>query len=183
MRSFVAIGAEELKLDISFLKEVLASKDLEYSFVPESNYHITLCFLGNIVDEQIPEVRRVLQEVASEHDSFRLRLSGIKTFPSEGNAKVIWLGLQNSLVLRSLQGECVRKLNNIGINLEEKEFIPHLTVARLKKSANLSDILSKFRHQEFCEIRVEKIELYYSDLSGESPRYHSMFQAYLGQRI
>jgi 2'-5' RNA ligase len=183
MRSFVAIGAEGLKIDLTYLKDLLSSNQLEYNFIPESNHHITLCFLGNIEEEQIPQVRRILQEVASEHDSFRLRLSGIKAFPDETNARVIWIGLQNSLVLRSLQGECVRKLNDIGLNLEEKEFIPHLSVARLYKNANLTDILSQFKHQEFCEIKVEKIELYKSELTEKTPVYHSLLQCYLGQRL
>lgn len=185
MRSFVAIGAEGLSLELAQLKDLLSVNQIEYDLIPENNYHITLCFLGNIQDEQVPHIRRILQEVASEHDSFRLRLSAIKAFPDEANAKVIWIGLQNSLVLRSLQGECVRKLNALGLNLEEKEFIPHLSVARLREPANLTEILSHFKHQELCEIRVEKIELYKSILEGEggAPTYSSLLQLYLGQRL
>lgn len=183
MRCFLGISAKGLMLDLNPMKQVLSELEVNYRLVSEQNYHITLNFLGNIGPEQFPAIFQVLKEAASEHDPFGLRLIGFSTFPNDLTPKYIWVGVQNSLVLRSLQGDCEKRLNDLGLNIEVKGYNPHLTVAQLDQVRDLSEVFSSLKHHELCEINVDKIELFESNIDGPIPAYSSLKEFYLGQRI
>ena len=118
-------------------------------------------------------------DVAREHDPFSVRLVGFSAFPTEFESKYVWVGVQNSLVLRSLHGDCEKRLNDIGLNIEVKGYNPHLTVAQLDRPSDLSEAFSTVKHHELCNISVEKIELFESSIDGPIPTYYSLKEFYL----
>ncbi len=180
MKCFLGISAIGLHLNLDPMKQVLNQQNVEYELIPKENYHITLNYLGNIEPEQLPAISQVLKEVAKEHDPFSLRLIGFSAFPTERESKYVWVGVQNSLVLRSLHGNCERRLNEIGLNIEVKGYNPHLTVAQLNRAKDLSEALRTVKHHELCDISVEKVELYESNFDGSIPTYISLAEYYLG---
>lgn len=180
MRCFLGISASGMHLNLNPMKQVLSEQNVEYELIPKENYHITLSYLGIIEPKQLPAISQVLKEVAKEHDPFSLRLVGFSAFPTELESKYVWVGVQNSLVLRSLHGNCERRLNDIGLNIEVKGYNPHLTVAQLKRPKDLSETFRAVKHHELCDISVDKVELYESNFDGPIPTYTSLAEFYLG---
>ncbi len=82
---------------------------------------------------------------------------------------MIWMNVQNSKHLRSLQADCEQRLKEQGFALEERDYKPHLTLARLLNPRNPSDLLSPLIKQKFGELKVLKATLFQSKLSGPFP--------------
>lgn len=175
MRLFIAIDAHELNFDpdlaLKKLKTNLKMKELEFRWVPQKNYHITLNFLGQVESERLPILKSLLGELVQDHSVFSLKLDGLGAFPSLKEGRVIWMDVQNSKHLRSLQSDCEQRLKEQGFALEVRDYKPHLTLARLRNPRNLSDLLSPLIKQKFGELKVLKVTLFESKLSGPFPVY------------
>jgi RNA 2',3'-cyclic 3'-phosphodiesterase len=175
MRLFIAIAANEINFDPkAALKKLIVNlnrKELEYRSVPVENYHITLNFLGEVQPEKIATLKEILERVSLRHSFFQLKIEGLGVFPSVKDGRVVWMKVQNSISLRSLQKECEKMLRESGFELEERQYVPHLTILRLRNARNMSDIISPVEKQKFGELSVRNIVLYESKLGGAFPLY------------
>lgn len=184
MRLFVAIGADGLsfnpQLAFKKLKVNLEQKEIPHRWVPSENYHVTLVFLGEVEADRLLLLMEELGRLAREHDPFTLKVEGLSAFPNPRSGRVIWIGVQNSIKLRSLQSDTHRALSAVGFSLEERTYTPHLTIARLRSPRKLTDIISPLVKQNFGELTVEKITLYESKSGGSFPIYQPLGQFSLG---
>lgn len=187
MRLFIAIGAAELNFDpkeaLKKLKVNLNRKEIDYRWVPQENYHVTLNFLGEISQDKIEVLKTMLNELSHHHAYFHLKLHGIGAFPSEKEGRVLWIDVQNSLALRSLQEDCESRLIELGFELEKRDYKPHLTVARLRNPRNVSDMISPLVRQHFGEMEVKSLTLYESSLGGAFPVYEPIMRFPLRERV
>jgi len=60
-----------------------------------------------------------------------------------------------------------------GISYDEKPFLPHITLSRIKRGADLRDRVKKFNRQI---INVNTLVLFSSRPSDEVPRYEKLFE-------
>ncbi len=175
MRVFVAISAEKLDFDpkekLKKLKTNLSKKDLEFKFVPQENLHITLNFIGEISEDVLPLIKDKLSTLAEAHEGFDLKLSDLDAFPDIQKGRVMWIGVQNSIKLRSLQADCEERLRALGLELEIRDYRPHMTVARIRSPRNLKDVLSPYQGHKFGVLTVKSVVLYESKLGGAFPVY------------
>jgi RNA 2',3'-cyclic 3'-phosphodiesterase len=180
MRLFLAIGAQNLSFDpLTELKKIrvgLEKKAINYRWVPVSNLHITINFIGEVEEQRVPDIINCISPIAAALAPFQLSLANVDAFPEERKGRVIWLGVQNSVTLRSLQQQCQAALLQSGFELELRDYRPHLTVARLRSPVQLRDILSPYKRQHFGELTVQGITLYQSTLSGPFPHYGPLHQ-------
>lgn len=183
-RLFVAVGANETPFDpvlaLKKLKVNLNEQRVEYRWVSPKNYHITVCFLGTVEEEKLPELKGILSEVAASFEPFTLKLSGVGAYPSERSGRVIWMGVQNSITLRNLQAASSEKLKSLGWKVEERDYSPHLTLARLRSPKSVADLISPVKNQEFGKLEVKELTLYESKLSGNFPVYEPLEKFLLG---
>ena len=94
--------------------------------VPEEKIHLTLAFLGEVAAGREPEVKRAAQDTRGE--AFTLGLDRVGSFR---RARVAWAG--SSIApqpLFDLQAALAARLAEQGFELQEREFAPHLTLAR-----------------------------------------------------
>ncbi len=98
----------------------------------EENFHITLQHLGFVLEDQIPEISRCLEEAVSTIQAFDVSLNEIKIMESLENPKMIWLSGEPSEPLRHLYQE-VEKALGVFVT-ERKNFRPHVTMAKIKKA-------------------------------------------------
>ena len=169
MRIFVAIAANQLSFDSkSTLKKIrvnLDKKEIDARWVPETNFHVSLNFIGEMGSEQLLPLKTELQTVASKHSSFSLEVSQMGVFPSDRAGRVIWLGIQNSIALRALQADTCQAISKLGLPVDERQYVPHLTVARLRSPRNLKDLISPLKNHNFGIIEVKEVTLYESKLT------------------
>jgi 2'-5' RNA ligase len=107
------------------------------------NYHITLCFIGDVDNRTANDVTDELDRL-SNSDGFRLRLSHLGCFGGD-KPRALYAGVDASPALQRLQAAHERVLRRVGIAPEARRFIPHVSLARLKGTSSVE--LAEFMHQ------------------------------------
>ena len=144
------------------------------TWVKPESIHITLKFFGETEEKRIPEISRVLREVAARHKPFASELINVGIFGSSYAPKVIWFGIENAEPLKQLGADVLQSLEPIGWEVDRQNFVPHLTIGRIKEIPDkqlfqkIIDVHKKTRMQE---IDVREFHLYESILNREGPVY------------
>jgi RNA 2',3'-cyclic 3'-phosphodiesterase len=110
-------------------------------WIDPENYHLTLRFIGDVDDALARDVMQILGGV--ERRPFELAINGLDQFGGKRPRAVIAVAAANG-ALAELQAEHERILQRIGLPPEQRKFIPHVTLARLRESSSrdVADYLS-----------------------------------------
>jgi 2'-5' RNA ligase len=93
--------------------------------------HLTLAFLGQRPDAEIPALGGALRRAASGSPPFRLGVAGLGIFPSPDRPRVLWAGLTGDLQdLDRLRLAVWGEIEALSIPLQRQPFRPHITLAR-----------------------------------------------------
>lgn len=98
-------------------------------YVPQTNYHVTLAFLGMTPLSAILDLDQALRAALKEMEPFECALSGAGYFGRKQSA-IVWAGLTNSGKLTELAGRVRRELERRGFSYDTKPAKPHITLAR-----------------------------------------------------
>jgi len=149
------------------------------------NIHATLHFLGEIQDDRLGPICTALGRSLPE-PAFEISLGEAGVFPQSGAPRVLWLAIADGAApLRRLHRELGQRLRNAGVELEDREFSPHVTLARTRdrsdrrELARVRDRLPRGRQIAIAWV-VDCVTLYRSDLSGPAPRYEPVHHVDLG---
>lgn len=184
-RVFIAIGASDplAKSFLPFQKKLRIGadqKEYDIKWTPGENYHVTISFIGETSEEKIKQIEAAMIKVATNICPFDLKIHGMGGFPEIHEARVAWLGVQNKKNLNQLKQSIEDELNlTLQMHFGESNYMPHLTVARLKNPKNIRDWLSPFIRKDFGIIHVDKIILYESIQTGYFPIYKPIFSVHL----
>jgi len=184
VRAFIGIDIDEaVRRRLITIQEQLAATGAGLKLVEPPNIHVTMKFLGEISDDRIAPVSEALGRAAAETKQFDIGVKGIGVFPNLGYIRVVWAGVSGGREeVITLQRKIDRELQSIGFN-PEKNFVPHLTVARVKTAKNKEKLASFIREMgdaEFGTSRVRSIELKQSKLTPRGPIYSTLARMELG---
>lgn len=173
MRAFIAINVPDEIKDalLSFINKCKEIQRQGIKYVEAENHHITLKFLGDTELTTIEELIPLLNSIRTK--AFSLKISGSGGFPNVFFPKVIWAGIQIEKNLTDLFQLVESAALKCGFNAEDRNFHPHLTLARVKESCRkeLSDFLKNSRNLEFGTFCVNEFCIYKSELTPEGPIY------------
>lgn len=122
MRLFTAICLDDETKNKLFKAEKAAENFSGGKFSLPENLHLTLVFIGET--ERKEEIESALSEI--EFPAFGFEISGTGTFEKG----IFFAGISENENLRKLQKTISEKLREIGFEPEEREFVPHITLAR-----------------------------------------------------
>jgi 2'-5' RNA ligase len=167
LRLFIAINfTDEVKKQISSIVNRIKENAIQGNFIKEKHIHLTLEFLGEIPNSQLKPIIGVLDNLKFE--PFMLSSSKIGYFKGrDGN--IYWLGIGKNNTLFNIQAELHHCLLLEGINLENREYKPHITLGRqVRLNDSFKNIEELRRVSEKIKIYVEKIDLMKSErINGE----------------
>ncbi len=186
MRTFVAIEIEQ-NLKEKIYKFITTSqaqiKSNKISWVKKENLHVTLKFIGEIEEKKVENIKEVLNKLIKNFTQFSFSIRNIGVFPDVKKPRVIWLGIEDKTkILGLLSKEIEDELFKIGLPKENKEFVSHLTIGRIKNLTNVSEIEKYIRgnpNTDFGENKVEFITFFQSILKPEGPTYIPIEKFYL----
>jgi 2'-5' RNA ligase len=123
--------------------------------------HLTLFFLGQIESDVARVLDGELAAVAARHGPLDLRLRGTGAFPSRGRERVLWLGVHEvgHACLAALQADVQRACTALGFAADERDWSPHLTLARAPRERRSGRVLDEFYEAEDFEISWQPAEL------------------------
>ncbi len=95
--------------------------------------HLTLAFIGDTSNNIMREIEGELARIT--FDPFDLRLSGVGMFGKPGSPKALWAGVEDKAPLLKLHEKIMHILEPLGLDLDQRKYKPHVTLARFKKHA------------------------------------------------
>ena len=174
-RTFIAVRVDpgsELQDAISFLRAGLRSEKIKW--VEAGNIHVTLAFIGNTDEQLVKSVGAALENDFKGFGSFKFKLTGLGVFRNFTDPKIIRTGIKDPEGLNRAH-EIVRKdIGLLNIKLEDRQFKPHLTIARIKEikdKNNLKKLIQKYADTLFQDVTVSEIVYYESILLPAGPLY------------
>jgi len=140
IRLFIALDLpSNVKEKLQHFTESLATA--EARIIKAKNLHLTLKFLGYTENNLLPAIYDELKIIAAKHAAFNILLDRLGAFPSKRQARILWVGSESNKQLESLANDLDNALSKYGFEQEKRSFKVHLTLARFKKPADLTEIL------------------------------------------
>ncbi len=176
LRLFVAVKVpDELGKRLADMERRLAATGADVKWVPESNFHLTLKFLGNVDEARVKAVWEALAPAVSRVQAFDVCLAGAGAFPNKRRASVIWAGIRSGAEqIKALAQRVEDALEKIGFERESRPFKAHLTLGRARSPRNadkLGEMLDAMKAEEVGTFTVSAITLVKSDLRPSGPVY------------
>jgi 2'-5' RNA ligase len=178
MRCFAAIDIDEtIQAALADLQKNLRTdahlEKGEATWVKPNLMHLTIKFLGDISDEQAPQVCQIVEEIAACHKAFAVEVANIGAFGKP--AKVIWVGIgENSRELMALQNDMEEAFAKAGWPKEDREFSGHLTLCRIKSfkaAKKLAQTAGQYAGVPLGSQKIDAICVYKSQLTPDGPVY------------
>ncbi|HSG04642.1 MAG TPA: RNA 2',3'-cyclic phosphodiesterase [Marinobacterium sp.] len=105
-------------------------RGLEAHWVDSSSYHLTLCFLGDVSLEQVEELEERTRE-AINANRFSVALDQIGYYAVNPRLSVVAAMTSEQQEVAELHDCLVDVATAAGLKYDEKNFLPHITLARL----------------------------------------------------
>ncbi len=134
-------------------------------WVKGSNIHLTVRFLGATPREAVEEIATAMREKLEGFRAFRVSVEGTGVFPAPTRPRILWLGLTGDIGrLQALEETIHQVVGPMGFPREEREFIPHITLGRVRYPQKITPDVSKFLSVEYeaVDCPLEALHLYES---------------------
>ncbi|HLH03622.1 MAG TPA: RNA 2',3'-cyclic phosphodiesterase [Bryobacteraceae bacterium] len=176
MRLFTAIALpQEILLRLDRLMAALRPEAL-IKWSPLDNLHITTKFIGEWPEARLDELHSALAD-AAPRTPFEVEISGLGWFPNERAPRVLWAGVHGAEPLSQLARDTDERLQSLGIPHEDREFSPHLTLARIKSPVPLRPLrerVARLQPAQIGKFEVSHFALYRSDPGSNASIYRKL---------
>lgn len=177
MRLFVALDVpDDVREAFGEFIARLKTKCRGAKWVRPEGMHVTVKFIGHVEAESVAPIREALGRV-EWHGAIEMRFRGARFFPSERFPRVLASEVETSPQLGKLAAEIERVLVPLGVPAGAREFIPHLTLARLKSEEGAEALVraaAEFGTHDFGTARATEFHLFESILRPSGAEYRRM---------
>ena len=157
-----------------------AAADLPEQAVTMANpedYHITLQFLGEVSEEDVPAVQSSMSYITQE--PFSVGIVGLSYFGP--GMRVVFAAVREGLEeLRLIYGQMSRGLSDNGISYKaDLYYEPHVTVARVKSpdaKDGIMGVVEKYRAHDFGSFSVGSVLIKASLPSPEGYVHKTLYE-------
>jgi 2'-5' RNA ligase len=152
-------------------------------WVKSANVHYTLRFLGDLEPAGVEAAKRAAVRAAQESKAFRISLGAPGVFPDPRRPRILWLGAnEGAAELSALARALESALAGEGFARAEKLFAPHLTLGRVRDTADGSKVAARFLGGTFPgdAFEVRELLVVKSTLDPRGARYVPIAAVALG---
>jgi 2'-5' RNA ligase len=187
VRVFVAVDVgDDVRREVTRVVTTLTGKleavktPPKVAWVKPGALHVTIKFLGEVEQADIDRLQELLAPPIPIAP-FELQWRGVGTFPSNKHPRALWLGVINGAApLAQVEAEVSRRLaGDAAVEIEDRAFLPHLTIGRVKMAGEGVDwpkLLQAVEVKRAASI-VDRVTLYRSELSQRGPHYTGLVSA------
>lgn len=187
IRSFIAIPLDpEILRDAGRLIQRLSDPEDRIKWVPADNLHLTLKFLGDVDNVEVPEICKVTRQICQSFPPFSLSFAGVGGFPDLQRARVLYVGVDDpSDSLKGIVGQLEEQLAELGFKREPRDYTPHLTLGRTRSGSRRAgdDVVQRLQAEadiDLGNMRADTVQLMASFLDKHGPTYQVMDTIELG---
>lgn len=186
LRTFIAVEIpEEVKQAVSRAQGGFKASGLPFRWVNPKGMHLTLKFLGGVLQSDIDGVVQVMKECTAGFAPMTFIAKGFGAFPNFSKARVFWTGLTGDAAGLGRLASCLEQgLEPLGFEAENKRFSAHITLGRARGRIDPKALLQavekagSFETQKFT---VDRITLFKSDLRPTGAVYTALAHAPFGR--
>jgi RNA 2',3'-cyclic 3'-phosphodiesterase len=136
----------------------------------DDQIHLTLRFLGEVDRHRAGDIHAALGTI--HHPSLEIALNGLGTFGRRDQPETVWAGVTPHEPLKRLHQKVDQAIARIGIPPDQRAYLPHITVARLKRSSgSVRDLLEASGGLKSPQFRIDRFALFESQLTPEGAVY------------
>ncbi len=155
------------------------------AWLPASQFHLTLEFLGNLAPEKVPQITECMETAVQTSGIFDVTVQGVGAFPVFRQPRVLWAGIQATPALLALRKNLRTSLGKVLTLDPVDSYYPHVTLARVKARSRLDSnllrsILERMKAEQDSvsgEWRVHALSLLRSSQSGSGLKYQCLATA------
>lgn len=152
----------------------LRAADDALRWIDPDIWHLTLAFLGEVDEGTLPALTERLRRAAHRHPLLHLSFAGAGAFGSRRRARVLWAGVKGDREpLRRLAGSVQAAARRAGIEVEERGYRPHLTLARAGTPVDVTSTVDALAAYEGPVWTASEVVLMRSHL-GKQARYEAL---------
>lgn len=190
VRAFVAVELpESVKAQLDGVIDHLERAQLRgLRLARLQGVHLTLRFLGSVPATRVDSIVDAITLVSAAQAPFTVTLDGVGTFPDRGAPRVLWVGIGGDLpAMRELHRRLDAALGLLGYEPEDREFSPHLTVARIRpgtpsaERASAAEALHSAPLESGLVFEADSIALVRSILRPDGAEYRPLARMSLGR--
>jgi 2'-5' RNA ligase len=181
IRTFIAVPIEASPSIRKVLRQ-LAGYGKGVRALDPDHLHVTLKFLGDTPWTSIAEIGALLDDVVRSFEPAESQLQSLGAFPDESRPRIIWTGMSTAGPLTEIASQLNERLGHIGFPREQRAFVPHVTLARIKTRPpdQLQELLLEHASTNFGGFLIDHVILYQSELGRGGPKYTPLSEHDLG---
>jgi len=174
-RIFIGIPVKvNLKTVVEMIQTTVDAPYGNVKWVYGKNLHLTLAFIGDVDEAKLKVLSDELKSL-NLGQPFNAVLSYTGLFPTAENPNVFWLGIDKGKErLKDIVEQIHGILKKYELPIDEKDFIPHVTIGRVRKNKELWKIgTNSYLNAVFSPSRflVDSIHLYESEMTEKGVKY------------
>src|SRR3954449_1548616 len=136
----------------------------------EDQLHLTLRFIGEVDRHLAGDIHAALGAV--HQPGFEMALNGIGAFDRRGWPDAVGAGIPPHEPLKALHKKVDAALTRVGVAPDQRAFLPHITLARLKRSSGtLGNLLQQVGGLTSPPFTVDHFALFESALTPDGAVY------------
>ena len=142
-------------------------------------FHLTLKFIGETPQDSTDNISKVLRQIADNTDAFTFNLKGVGIFGSSYHPRIIRVNIEEGKNLIRLGNKIATGLEAIGFPQDRQNFVPHLTLGRIKKVQDkefFQKTIKIYQTEFFQKVNISEFFLYESKLHPYGPEYFVLEQ-------
>jgi RNA 2',3'-cyclic 3'-phosphodiesterase len=136
----------------------------------DEQIHLTLRFIGEVDRHQAGDIHAALGSI--HHRRFDVAINGVGTFERRGQPETVWAGVAPHEPLKALHNKVDQAIARVGVAPDQRAYLPHITLARLKRSSgsvrNLLEQSGGLRSEPFS---IDQFALFESKLTPDGAVY------------
>ena len=185
IRTFIAIDPDQAVRDrIVALQKTLARAGTKVSWTQPENIHLTLLFLGEVEDKDLPAVCEAVANAVADPPSFTMSVETAGCFPNPRRPRILWVGVgQGAEQVTRVHDAIERPLLDLRCyRREDRRFTPHLTMGRVRAEGPARELVAALAKQATWkggECTVREVLVMGSQLEPGGPRYTVLSRAKL----
>lgn len=166
-----------------------AGQDSGLRWTRAEQFHITLAFMPDVQDQLVDEYVDRLAGALARIPVPVLRLAGPVAFPNAAQTRALAVGVVPEsegadVLLERMAGRARNAAVTVGTEVDGQRFRPHLTIARLRRTADTTNwvrLLETYTGPEWPVFEASVIASHLGEGPGNRPRYETVAEIPLGQ--
>jgi len=175
VRAFVALELPgEIKDRLQGVQEKLYDCSARLTMVEPALIHITLKFLGEVTEKDLPQVSAALRSISFR--PFPVTVGAV-TVNNIKRPHTVWCTVSDGGEGKKLFHQVEEVLAPLGFEREARGFTPHTTLARVKvPDPSLFTVLRALEGKDYGECVIQGMKLKKSTLTSRGPVYEDLLE-------